>query len=101
MSEQRRLPFATIQMLEGMAWRLRDAWLTRRTVRVDLAERCSLPFIVGRVSGVSVTGASVTIDGWQVPVDEVTKVGTATDADRAEYAHAMHTMREGAGNARP
>jgi hypothetical protein len=76
---------------------LREAWLSRRPVRVTLTKRCATPVIVGRVSAVSVTGEGVTIDGWHVPVAAITDIGRATLGDVEDYAHAMHELREQAG----
>jgi hypothetical protein len=92
--QQAHLPFATIEVLEGMAWTLRDAWLTRRLVRVTLSERCSVPFIVGRISAVSVTGTWATIDGWHVPIGQVRDVAHPTHDEVGQYAHLMHQLRE-------
>lgn len=79
------------------AAQLREAWLSRRIVRVTLAKRCATPVIVGRVSAVSVTGEGVTIDGWHVPITAITEIGRATLGDLEAYAHAMHDLREQAG----
>jgi hypothetical protein len=79
-----------------MAARLRSAWLGRRAVRVDLSERCEVQRIVGRVNHVSVTGAVATIDGWHVPVAEVTAIDAPTHEDTEAYADFMHHLREAA-----
>jgi hypothetical protein len=76
---------------------LREAWLSRRIVRVTLTRRCATPVIVGRITAVSVTGEGVTIDGWHVPVSAITDIGRATLGDVQDYAHAMHQLREQAG----
>ena len=76
---------------------LREAWLSRRLVRVTLTRRCATSVVVGRVSAVSVTGDGVTIDGWHVPVGAITDIGRATLGDLEDYAHAMHALREQAG----
>jgi hypothetical protein len=85
---------AAIDMLESYARPLRDAWLTRRTMCVALAERCEIPFVVGRVSAVAVTGSWATVDGWHVPLDQVRDVHPAAPAEVAGYAQYMHQLRE-------
>lgn len=78
-----------------LATSLRDAWLARRPVRVDLyPDRCLVAFIVGRVSCVAVTGAWATVDGWHVPLEFVREVRSPNGADTADYAHLMHDLRE-------
>jgi hypothetical protein len=74
---------------------LREAWLTRRRVRVTLSGRCAVPMIVGRVASVSVTGSTALIDGWTIPVTEVVTIAPANDADANLYADVMHHLREG------
>ena len=80
------------------AIRLREAWLARRIVRVALRPDCVIPMVVGRVTGVSVVDGAVFVDGWHVPLSAVVGVGKPTLADVENYAHAMHALREEAGN---
>ena len=72
---------------------LRDAWLARRQVRVSLTEHCAVQTIVGRVHAVSVTGATVDIDGWVVPTAHVLEVAKPTAEEIGRYAIAMHDLR--------
>jgi hypothetical protein len=77
---------------------LRDARLTRQTVLVRLTDRCVIPLIIGRVTGIAVTNTWVTIDGWHIPLDHVTEVGIPGSADTADYVQALRNLREQAGN---
>lgn len=90
--------FADAPMAPGIASDLRAAWLVGHTLRVTLSERCDLPFIVGRVSSVSPTGALAVINGWSVPIDDITSVARPTHDEVAEYARRMHAMREAAAS---
>src|SRR5262245_4115222 len=81
---------------QAIARRLRDAWFGRRPVRVTLTDRCAVQTIVGRVTGVSVTGATATIDGWTVTTADVLEVAAPSRAETEDYAHLMHDLREAA-----
>jgi hypothetical protein len=75
---------------------LRDAWLTRRQVRLTLTSNCMIRTVVGKVSSVAVTGAFATVDGWHVPTVNIEGLGKPTVGDVEAYARAMHDLREGA-----
>jgi len=75
---------------------LRDAWLSRRTVHVQL-DGCLIPFVVGHVSSVAVTGVWATVDGWHVPIERVREVRDADPVDVGSYAHLMHELRKQVG----
>jgi hypothetical protein len=81
---------------DDTAGRLRNAWLTHEKVRLILTEHCVVPLIVGRVHSVSVTGATIVIDGWEIPTEQVIGVESATRADIDVYADMMHHLREAA-----
>jgi hypothetical protein len=70
---------------EMVVWELRGAWAKRRMVRLSLTKRCLVPRVIGRVARVSVTGAWVEVDGWQVPTEEILAVGRPTLEEITEY----------------
>jgi hypothetical protein len=72
---------------------LREAWLSRKMIRLTLTERCVIPTIVGRVTHVSVTSAHVVVDGWMVPVEQIRALGRPTAEDIGAYASQMHDLR--------
>jgi hypothetical protein len=76
-----------------VAEELRRAWFTRQQVRVTLSDKSTIDVIVGRVSSVSVTGAYSTIDGWQVPTEEIVQLSKPTIGDLNAYADEMHQLR--------
>jgi len=79
---------------QSTAWDLRDAWWSRRDVRLTLTERCVIRTVVGRVSAVSVTGAFATVAGWHVPLTEVLGIGKPTLEDHAAYQRTMVRLRD-------
>jgi hypothetical protein len=78
----------------GYARELREAWLARRRIRVELSDHCAVGLIVGRVASVSVTGATSIIDGWTIPTEQIQSIREATHEDADLYADAMHHLRE-------
>jgi hypothetical protein len=78
---------------------LRDAWLTRKQVRLTLTRNCMIRTVVGRVSNVAVTGAFATVDGWHVPTVNIEGLGKPTVGDVEAYAQGMHDLRERADGA--
>lgn len=86
------LPLGAVIEPITLATTLRDAWLSRRAVCVQLTD-CLIPFVVGRVDHVAVTGTWLTIDGWHVPIDRVCGVHDADPVDIGTYAHLMHDLR--------
>jgi hypothetical protein len=57
-----------------MAWELRGAWATGARVALSLDHRCRWRRVEGHVRAVSATGASVTVNGWRVPLEAVLAV---------------------------
>jgi len=89
---------ATVEPIT-LATTLRDAWLSRRTVYVQL-DACLIPFVVGHVSSVGASGAMATVDGWHVPIDRVREIRDADPVDVGNYAHLMHDLRKRVGEER-
>lgn len=83
----------TVAIEQVIARTLRAAWANRRVVKVRLAERCAVPLIVGKVSSVSVTGVTATVDGWEITIADVLEIGKPLIQDTETYAQVMHDLR--------
>lgn len=78
---------------QAAAWTLRQAWSRHREIALTLTARCLVKTIVGHVGHVNVSGTACTIDGWTVPLEDITDIAPATNANRHEYAQATRRLR--------
>lgn len=75
------------------AWTLRNAWSRHREIALTLTDRCLVHRIVGYIGHVNVTGTACTVDGWTVPLADITDLAAASNATRTEYAQTVRRMR--------
>lgn len=66
-----------------------DYWQTGTPVKVFLTDRCTMEFVVGKVTHVATSGAFAVVDGWELPLDDVLAVNEASSSDERDYRAAV------------